>query len=208
MEVAHPQSDSSSTWFLVKLEFENVGFWGEGKTGVPGYQEKNLSEQKREPATNSTNICHWHQDMNLGHISWRPALSPLCYPLPLKGCQPPTSSILGIDREGMIDDVIMHGTWCLLCKTRDLGTRLMITNLWSHKMRENNVVGFVTFDLIDLLPNDPIIKLLWKNSSHVSGLSICIFVALWLCLFGFVLQVPIRLKVLWVDAKNQWDFGI
>ena len=25
LEVAHPQSGSSSTWFLVELEFENVG---------------------------------------------------------------------------------------------------------------------------------------------------------------------------------------
>ena len=105
---------------------------------------------------------------------------------------------------GMIDDVIMHGTWCLLYKTRDLGTRLIITNLGWHSMRKNNVVGFVTFHLIDLLPNDPIIKLFWKSSSHVSGLSI----SLWLCGFGCVLQVPIRLKVIWVDAKNQWDFGI
>ena len=31
-----------------------------------------------------------------------------------------------------------------------------------------------------------------KNSSYVSGLSICIFVALWLCLFECVLQGPIR----------------
>ena len=30
----------------------NVGFWGEGKTGVP---EENLSEQSREP-TNSTHL--------------------------------------------------------------------------------------------------------------------------------------------------------
>ena len=35
MEVAHPQSGSSSTWFPVELEFGNVGFWGEGKTEVP-----------------------------------------------------------------------------------------------------------------------------------------------------------------------------
>ena len=35
MEVAHPQSGSSSTWFLVELEFGSVGFWGEGKTRVP-----------------------------------------------------------------------------------------------------------------------------------------------------------------------------
>jgi len=26
LEVAHPQSGSSSTWFLVKLEFGNVAF--------------------------------------------------------------------------------------------------------------------------------------------------------------------------------------
>ena len=34
-----------------------------------------------------------------------------------------------------------------------------------------------------------------KNSSHVSGVSVCIFVALWLGLYGCVLQGPIRLKV-------------
>ena len=45
MEVAHPQSGSSSTWFLVELEFGNVGFWGEGKTGVPG--EKPLGARER-----------------------------------------------------------------------------------------------------------------------------------------------------------------
>ena len=36
LEVAHPQSGSSSTLFLVELEFGNVGFCREGKTGVPG----------------------------------------------------------------------------------------------------------------------------------------------------------------------------
>ena len=45
LEVAHPQSGSSSTWFLVELEFGNVGFWGEGKTGVPG--EKPLGARER-----------------------------------------------------------------------------------------------------------------------------------------------------------------
>ena len=45
MEVAHPQSGSSSTWFLVKLEFGNVGFWGEGETGVCG--EKPLEAGER-----------------------------------------------------------------------------------------------------------------------------------------------------------------
>ena len=45
LQVAHPQSGSSSTWFLVELEFGNVGFWGEGKTGVPG--EKALGAKER-----------------------------------------------------------------------------------------------------------------------------------------------------------------
>ena len=31
LEVAYPQSDSSSTWFLVELEFGNIGFWGSWK---------------------------------------------------------------------------------------------------------------------------------------------------------------------------------
>jgi len=45
LEVAHPRSGSSSTWFLVELEFGNVGFWWEGKTGVPG--EKPLAARGR-----------------------------------------------------------------------------------------------------------------------------------------------------------------
>ena len=45
LEVAHPQSGSLSTSFLVELEFGNVGFWGEGKTGVPG--EKPLGAKER-----------------------------------------------------------------------------------------------------------------------------------------------------------------
>lgn len=35
-EVAHPQSVSSSTWFLVALEFGNVGLLGGGKPRVSG----------------------------------------------------------------------------------------------------------------------------------------------------------------------------
>ena len=53
MEVAHPHSGSSSTLFLIELEFGNVGFRGEGKTGVPG--EKPLGA-RRESTTNSTHI--------------------------------------------------------------------------------------------------------------------------------------------------------
>ena len=35
-----------------------------------------------------------------------------------------------------------------------------------------------------------------KNSSYVSGVGVCIFVALYLSMFGCLLQEPIRLKVL------------
>ena len=47
LEVAHPHSHSGSsfTWFPVELEFRNVGFWGEGKSGVPG--EKPLGAKER-----------------------------------------------------------------------------------------------------------------------------------------------------------------
>ena len=34
LDVAYPHSDSSCTWFLVKMKFGNIRFWGEGKTGV------------------------------------------------------------------------------------------------------------------------------------------------------------------------------
>ena len=54
MEVAHPHTGR----FLVELEFGNVGFEEREK---PEYPEKNLSEQRREPTTNSTHIPgpHW-----------------------------------------------------------------------------------------------------------------------------------------------------
>ena len=51
LEVAHPQSGSSSAQFLIELEFANVGFWGEGKTEVPG--EKPL--RAREITNNKLN---------------------------------------------------------------------------------------------------------------------------------------------------------
>ena len=47
------------------------------------------------------------------------------------------------------------------------------------------------------------IELFWKNSTYVSDLSVCIFVTLWLCVFGCVLQGPISLELPWVDARNQ-----
>ena len=50
-EIAHPLSGSLSTLLVVKLEFGNVGFWVEGKTGVP--QEK--PRRARERTNNKLN---------------------------------------------------------------------------------------------------------------------------------------------------------
>ena len=63
MEVAHPQSGSSSTWFLVELEFGNVGFWGEGKTGLPG--EKPLGAKER-----TNNKLNAHMALTPGFEPW------------------------------------------------------------------------------------------------------------------------------------------
>ena len=49
--------------------FGSVGFWGEGKTEIPG-----------EPRTNSTHIWHWRWNLNPDHIGGRRVLSPLCHP--------------------------------------------------------------------------------------------------------------------------------
>ena len=49
--------------------------------GKPEYPEKNLSEQRREPTTNSTHIWRWRRDLNPGHSGGRQALSPLRHSL-------------------------------------------------------------------------------------------------------------------------------
>ena len=55
--------------------------------GKSEYPEKNLSEQRREPPTNSTHIWRWRQHLKPGHIDGRQALSPLGHPLlPRKPC--------------------------------------------------------------------------------------------------------------------------
>ena len=68
--------DSWSNWNLKMLFFE--------ERGKPEYPEKNLSEQRREPTTNSTHIWRRRQDSNPGHIGGRRVLSPLHHP-----CSPP-----------------------------------------------------------------------------------------------------------------------
>ena len=65
--------NSWSNWNLEMLVFE--------ERGKPEYPEKNLSEQRGEPGTNSTHIWHRRQDLNPGHIDGRRVLSPLRHPL-------------------------------------------------------------------------------------------------------------------------------
>ena len=48
--------------------------------GKPEYPEKNLSEQRREPTTNSTHIWRRFRESNPGHIGGRRVLSPLRHP--------------------------------------------------------------------------------------------------------------------------------
>ena len=64
--------DSWSNWSLEMLVFE--------KRGKPEYPEKNLSEQGREPKTNSTHIWRRRRELKPGHIGGRRVLSPLHHP--------------------------------------------------------------------------------------------------------------------------------
>ena len=70
LEVAHPHSGSSST-IPSRMEFGNVGFWVEGKTG-----EKNSRSKGENRTTNSTNIFEPR------HNDGRSVLSPLRHPCP------------------------------------------------------------------------------------------------------------------------------
>ena len=63
--------------YQIELKFGSVGF---KKRGKPEYPEKNLSEQGREPTTNSTHIWRRRQYSNLGHIGGRRVISPLRSP--------------------------------------------------------------------------------------------------------------------------------
>jgi len=61
--------DSCSHWNLEVLVFE--------ERGKPEYPEKNLSEQRGEPTTNSTHIWRRRRDLNPGHMGRRRVLSTL-----------------------------------------------------------------------------------------------------------------------------------
>ena len=83
LEVAHPQSGSSSTWFLVELEFGNDGFWGEGKTGVPGENPlgaKERTNNKLHPHMASTPgfepAPHWWE---ASVLTTAPSLAPTSF---------------------------------------------------------------------------------------------------------------------------------
>ena len=64
------------SWWNCNLEM--LVFEERGKTEYP---EKNLSEQEREPTTNSTHIWRRRRDLNPGNNGGRRALSPLPHPL-------------------------------------------------------------------------------------------------------------------------------
>ena len=72
--------DSWSNWNFEMLDFE--------ERGNPEYPEKNLSEQRREPTTNSTHIWRRRRDLKPGQIGGRRVLSPLRHP-----CSPLDTSI-------------------------------------------------------------------------------------------------------------------
>ena len=59
--------DSWSNWNLEMLVFE--------ERAKPEYPEKNLSQQRRKPTTNSTHVERLRRDLNPGHIGGRRVLS-------------------------------------------------------------------------------------------------------------------------------------
>ena len=83
LKVAHPQSGSSSTRFLIKLEFGNIGFWGEGKTGVS--REKTARSKGENQQQTQPHIWRRRREMNPGHIGGRGKHSHHCA-IP---CSPP-----------------------------------------------------------------------------------------------------------------------
>ena len=56
--------------------------------GKPEYPEKNLSEQGREPTTNSTHIWRRRRDLNPAHIGGRKVRLTTALPLPPKELTP------------------------------------------------------------------------------------------------------------------------
>ena len=57
-----------------------MGFWEQGKAGVPG--EKPLEARETTNNKLNTHIRRWRRDLNPGHIVGRRVLSPLRHPCP------------------------------------------------------------------------------------------------------------------------------
>ena len=79
------RGSTSTKWFFIYLIRGRIGIWKcwlVEKSGKPEYPEKNLSEQRREPTTNSTHVWHWHQDLKMGDTDGRQAFSALHHPAP------------------------------------------------------------------------------------------------------------------------------
>ena len=70
----------------IELEFGNVGFWGEGKTGVPG--EKSLGARTRTNNTRTNNKLNPHMTpspgIELGPHWWEASALPTAPSLLLK----------------------------------------------------------------------------------------------------------------------------
>ena len=73
---------SRSNWNLKVLVFK--------ERGKPEYPEKNLSEQGKEPTTNSTHMWRRGQDSNPGHFGGRRELSPLRHPYSVRNLESKT----------------------------------------------------------------------------------------------------------------------
>ena len=72
MEVAHPQIGSSAIWFLVELEFGNVGFWGDGKTWEPKEKPlgaRGVGENQQQACTQQNlHVFHLHAQYQCFHL--------------------------------------------------------------------------------------------------------------------------------------------
>ena len=90
--------------------------------GKPEYPEKNLSEQGREPTTNSTHTWRRRQDSNPGHIAGRRVLSPPRHPC----SQRPNTHPLGL-----IKPSCFYPRLRFICFILDFQIRLTGSNLSS-----------------------------------------------------------------------------
>ena len=68
--------------------------------------------------------------------------------------------------------------------------KIEAVNGWSRVNVKAEKVYVTTFRTLPLF-----LSYFEENSSYVNGLSVCLFVALWLCVFGCLLQGPKMLKV-------------